>query len=40
MLDLLQFSLSDMVMYSRQTYIEMMGLYNQAIWPTQVPAMA
>ena len=40
MLELLQFSLSDMVMYSRQTYIEMMGLYNQAIWPTQVPAMA
>lgn len=39
MLELLQFSPSDMVLFSRQTYIEMMGLYNQAVWPTQVPAM-
>ena len=40
MLELLQFSPSDMVLYSQQTYIEMMGLYNQAVWPAQVPAMA
>jgi hypothetical protein len=34
------YSLSDLVMYSRQTYYRLFELYNVAIWPAQIFAVA
>lgn len=34
------YSLSDLVMYSRQTYYRLFELYNVAIWPAQIIAVA
>lgn len=34
------YSLSDLVMYSRQTYYRLFELYNVAIWPAQIVAVA
>lgn len=39
MLELFQFSLLDMTPYSRQAYFDMIGLYNHAVWPAQIPAL-
>jgi hypothetical protein len=33
------YSLSDLVMYSRQTYYRLFELYNVAIWPAQIVAV-
>ena len=37
---MLEFSLLDMTPYSRDVYFEIVGLYNEEVWPLQIPLLA
>lgn len=39
MMELLQFSLADMTPYSREIYLDLIGHFNQAVWPLQLVAI-
>lgn len=40
MADFLSYSLSDFLLFSPEVYFRLFVLYNQAIWPAQLPALA
>lgn len=40
MSDWLSYRLSDFLMFSPETYYRLLELYNEAVWPAQVAALA